>query len=367
MKVLLLGGTGTLSTATLHCALMKGYEVSVMNRGSNNGILPRNVNPIIGDFQNVNLLYNLFRDSSFDVVVDFLSRTPKDIERVFPIFQDKCSQYIFISSACVYRRDKEDFPIREDAPKPNTQWGYNIAKYHAELKLQELSKYGKCYYTIVRPYITYDNNRIPLGITPAYKYHKTIIERIKAGKPWFVWDDGKSICTLTHTKDFAVGLVGLFLNPMSRNEDFHITSDFRYEQIEVIKLLFSKLGMPLKVKKCSALKMASLLPEYRGLLLGDRALDAVFDNSKIKIAVPELKFEISLENGIDEIIDNWNNQRHFQYDYKFEGRIDRMLSKIDCDTKFFAYPSSDDKDRTVYSIYRKFPLVFSRHLIKYIK
>lgn len=335
MKVLLLGGTGTLSTATLNCSLGKGYDVTIMNRGSNNDKLPKGIHVVIGDFERAEQLNHLFEKSSFDVIVDFLSRSPKDIERVYPIFQNKCTQYIFISSACVYRRAKEDFPIRENSPKPNNQWEYNIQKYQAELKLQELSKDGKCYYTIVRPYITYDNTRIPVGITPAYKYHKTFIERIKAGKPWFIWDEGTNIVTLTHTKDFAVGLVGLFLNPKSKNEDFHITSDFRYKQIEVVKLLFKKLGIPLNIINCTSSEFAQFLPEYKDMLIGDRALDAIFDNSKIKNAVPELKFQVSIECGIDAILENWEKHDHPLYDFKFEGRIDRMCDKLGYKTFFF--------------------------------
>ena len=87
----------------------------------------------------------------------------------------------------------------------------------------------KCYrggakssYTIVRPYITYNSERIPLGISPAYKFHKTVLERIKNGKPWFVWDDGKALTTLTYTEDFAVGMVGLFLNEKAKNEKYDV-------------------------------------------------------------------------------------------------------------------------------------------------
>ena len=281
-NILLLGGTGTLSTAVLHEALVQNYHVTVMNRGTNNTNLPKGVDVIICDYRNQTDLQDKCSSHTYDVVVDFLSRVPADIERVYPIFKDRCKQYIFISSACVYRRAKEDFPIKETSPKPNRDWSYNTEKYESELKLQELAKDAKSYYTIIRPYITYNEERIPFGIAPSYKFHRTIIERIKAGKPWFVWDDGKAITTVTYTKDFAIGVVGLFLNKKAKNEDFHITGDHSYSQMEVAEMLFQKLGMPTKIISISKEKLLEALPEYRGMLIGDRILDAKFDNSKIK-------------------------------------------------------------------------------------
>lgn len=58
-------------------------------------------------------------------------------------------------------------------------WDYNVEKYNSEKELVKLSQNASCYYTIIRPYITYDDERIPFGIAPSYKYHRTIIERLK--------------------------------------------------------------------------------------------------------------------------------------------------------------------------------------------
>ena len=74
MKVLLLGGTGTLSSAVLKCALTKGYEITVMNRGSKNKTLPKDILTIVCDFHNSDDVRLKLKDSKFDVVVDFLSR-----------------------------------------------------------------------------------------------------------------------------------------------------------------------------------------------------------------------------------------------------------------------------------------------------
>ena len=363
MKVLLLGGTGTLSRAVLEEALLNNIKVSILNRGLHNNHLSKEVHVIKGDFYAPSKWRDSVVKENYDVVVDFLSRTSDDIERVYPIIKDCCKQYVFISSACVYRRSKEDFPIKEISPKPNMNWSYNTEKYESELKLRELAANAKSYFTIVRPYITYNDERIPIGIAPAYKYHRMLVERIKAGKPWFVWDDGSAITTVTYVADFAVGLVGLFLNEKAKNEDFHITGDFSYTQNQLVEKLFLKLNVPINVVHIPASDIASILPEYKGLLLGDRALDASFDNSKIKAAVPQLCFKTSLDQGLDYILANLVKSKP-QYDYIFEARIDKLISKYKKGISFVCYPEANKKSHLIYLLFRYFPYKIALRLKK---
>lgn len=363
-NILLLGGTGTLSTAVLQESIKRGFQVTIMNRGFNNNGVPKDVSVEICDFKKEQELFVKFNNKNFDVIVDFLSRVPADIERVYPLFKDKCKQYIFISSACVYRRGKGDFPIVEYSPKPNKDWSYNVEKYGCELKLDELSKYAKSYYTIIRPYITYNDERIPVGIAPSYKYHKTIVERIKAGKPWFVWDDGKAITTVTYAADFAVGVVGLFLNEKARNEDFHITGDYSYSQMEVVEMLFKKLKIPINVVSIPTEEIARILPEYHEMLIGDRSLNAIFDNSKIKNAVPCLTFNNDLSAGLDHVISYWERTEPL-YDYAFDARVDKLLSHKGIKTSYVRYSKSANNSRFLYLIFKYLPLRLANKLKKW--
>lgn len=370
-KVLLIGGTGTLSYAVLQEALNNGHKITVFNRGRGIVTLPDSVDVIKGDFFDSMSLKNA-AGHEFDVVVDFLSRRPLDIERAYPIFRNSCKQYIFISTACVYRRDKSDFPIKEDSPKPNKNWSYNMEKYECEIKLRELSRDSLSFITIVRPYITYNERRIPFGITPNYEYHRTIIERLRRGKPWFTWSKMESdkippMSTVTFTADFAKGVVGLFMNEKARNEDFHITSGFRYTQKEILSLLCKKLDIPMNTVDFTVEELCHLLPSYKNMLVGDRALDAIFDNNKICDAVPELDFVTSLNDGLDKIIAYWDSLDTFLYDYKFEGLLDRAIEAKGIKTVFAKYPNSTMKDRITYLCYKHLPLRIANRIAKLLK
>lgn len=361
-RVLLLGGTGTLSSAVLEEAVAKGYDVTIMNRGLSKRVTNTSVKTIICDFYKTAELIESFKDERYDVIVDFLSRRKTDIERIYPFFSKRCYQYVFISSSCVYRRAPEDLPIVESSPKPNINWCYNVDKYECERRLIELSRLENFNYTIVRPYITYDDERIPFGITPPYRYHRTIIERLKNGKPWFTWDEGRAKTTITHTIDFARAVVGLFLNKSAINEDFHVTSDFHCTQAELLEFFFSKLGVSSNYYSFSTELLSSNLPEYRELLIGDRSLDALFDNSKLKAAIPGFEFEIDINKGLDRVISYWEKSDVFEYDYKFEARIDRLFASKS-DVRFVSYNNAAKSSKKIYLIYKFLPLRIASKLV----
>ena len=263
----------------------------------------------------------------------------------------------------MYRRNPTDFPIIEDSPKPNSDWLYNVQKYECERKLIGLSGREESVYTIIRPYITYDDERIPLGLTPAYHFHRTIIERIRAGKPWVIWDEGRAITTITHTDDFAKALVALFLNQKAFNEDFHLTSGYQCSQKELINLIYNKLSVSPNIVSLKTDEIVNELPEFRGILLGDRALDAIFDNSKLLAAVPGLTFEISIEKGIERVLRYWDSSDNYDYDYRFDAKMDRLVSKKSR-TTFLNYRNSTKDARSIYYCYRYLPLAIASRIIK---
>jgi len=305
-------------------------------------------------------LENVIKDSHFDIIIDFVSRIPSDIETTYGILKNHCTQFIFISSACVYRRAQCDFPIKEDSPKPNRDWYYNIEKYACEKVLIQMSQAAESYYTIVRPYITYDGERIPFGIAPAYKYHRTIIERIKNDKPMFLWDNGITKTTLTHVEDFSKALVGLFLNTKAENQDFHITGDFSYTWKEFLLKLYEHIGKTPQIVYLPSEEISSVIPNYRGMLKGDRRLDAIFDNSKIKEAVPSLTFDIDLDKGLELILKHYAECSSYDYDYVYDAQIDRLVHQ----GKYIQYMNDDKGSKNIYMLYRHLPFKLANRINK---
>lgn len=365
-KILLLGGTGVLSTDITRLAASKGHQVYMLNRGRNKINFPGQVTLLKADVKNQAEAERVLGNESFDVVVDFISYGIPDLKNSLNLLGDRCKQFVFISSACVYRRADKNELITEDSPLGNPDWDYSMNKVACEELLKEDCSRRKINYTIVRPYITYGNTRIPYGIMPPYGWHWTFVERILHGKPIFIWDDGSTVCTLTHTSDFAKGVVGLFSNPSAYNEAFHVVGDETFSWKEVAEIIGEAVGKRPVLVEIPSAYAALKVPSIRGMLLGDRALNAVFDNSKIKRVVPEFVCDTDLRHGIRQTLDYYRNNGYLNgMDYTWDASMDRLiadylsadqLSLQKYNLKFTPYSSTISfKEKAAYLAYRYIP------------
>ena len=326
MKVLLIGGTGILSTDIVKQSLKKGYEVYILNRGNRNNDIDSRVKVIIGDIRNVEQIREKIKREHFDVVIDFLSFNKEQLRNTLSLFENKCDQFIFISSATVYRKTEKGERITEKTELINEDWEYAQGKIECEEFLKENYKgKGQCY-TIVRPYVTYSERRIPFAIIPSK--HWTLANRILLGKPILLWNGGKAICTLTQTKDFAIGIVGLFKNEKAYQEDFHITTDHTLTWKEALEDIGKALGKEPIIADVPSEFIAKYLPECKGVLYGDKGLDRIFDNRKIKSVVPEFNASTKFEDGIKETINYYKENTAMQgIDYQWDAKIDGIIDK----------------------------------------
>ena len=76
-----------------------------------------------------------------------------------------------------------------------------------------------------------------------------ILKRILDGKPVIIPGDGSSLWTLTHSKDFAKGYVGLMANPHAIGNAFHITTDESMTWNQIYQTIADALGKPVLVMR----------------------------------------------------------------------------------------------------------------------
>lgn len=324
MKVLLIGGTGVLSSAITEEALNRGFEITMINRGRRK--LPNGVRLVKADKSNHSLISKILQKERFDAVIDFLCYTSADLEKSFNFYSNYTQQYIFISSCAVYDKSVPGLKT-EESPKELKNWKYSVEKWAAEKKLIELAQKSNCNYTIVRPCVTYDNTRIPYGIMPPYGYHWTLCARILAGKPIIRWNEGKNRSNMMRVEDFAVGLIGVIGNTNALNESYNICGDEIPTFNDVLTAIEKALNTKILYVDISSDFYAQEYPEKAGEILGGRSIDALNSNEKIKSIVPEFKQKIFLEEGILRTIDAYSSQ-NFQrgIDWKFDANSDRIIS-----------------------------------------
>jgi nucleoside-diphosphate-sugar epimerase len=300
MKVLFIGGTGIISSACTDLLVKRGIELYHINRGRSNDIrpVPAEVKTIIADVRDVEKASRALLDYEFDVVVDWISFVPEHLQTNLELLKNKVNQYVFISSASAYQTPPQSLPVTEKTPLDNPFWEYSRNKIECEKYIASECIQRGLKYTIVRPSHTYDKTVIP--ILGDY----TAVSRMLEGKPVVVQGDGTSIWTLTHHRDFAVGLVGLLGNKKAMNEVFHITSDEWLSWNQIYNFIAKAFGVEAKLVHIPSNIIASYNNEIGASLLGDKAHSMIFDNSKIRYAVPEFKCVIPYELGVREVA-NW--------------------------------------------------------------
>lgn len=305
MKILIIGGTGTISSAITRQLAAEGHDLWLLNRGSRKADLPRNVKLITGDInEHPEEVVTKLGDESFDSVCEFIGFVPEQIERDIRIFSGRTKQYVFISSASAYNKPARQYVITEGTTLANPYWEYSRNKIACEAILMQAYRDHGFPVTIVRPSHTYCERSVPVGVHGSNGSWQ-VIKRMLEGKPVIVHGDGSSLWTMTWNEDFAKGFIGLLGNPCAIGESYQIMSDESLTWNQIYQSIADALGVEFKPYYVASDYLAAVAPpkyDLRGGLLGDKAVSVVFDCSKLKRAVPGFCATTRLEQGIRKAI-----------------------------------------------------------------
>jgi len=296
MKVLFIGGTGIISSASSRLCVARGIKLFHLRRGKTSRPVPPEIQILSGDIRDPESARRALGDHRFDAVVDWIGFTPAHVEQDLALFRGRTHQYVFISSASAYQTPPAGLPVTESTPLDNPYWAYSRDKIACEERLLRAYREEKFPFTIVRPSHTYDRTLFPCH--GGY----TVIDRMRRGKKVVVHGDGTSLWTLTHHEDFAKGLVGLLGNSRAIAEAVHITSDEWLSWNQIHELLAEAAGTRADLVHVPSRVIAAHDPEWGASLLGDKTHSMIFDNSKVKRLCPGFCAEIPFSRGAREIM-----------------------------------------------------------------
>lgn len=326
MKLLIIGGTGLLSGAVLKESLRQGIEVTIVNRGRKSKNIPEGTNVIIADYRNKELMQTALQSKHFDTVIDFICYKKEHIQYSIELLAPFCTQYIFISSACVYDYSKPGI-MTEESDKVFKDWNYSVNKWESECFLMEQAQKQAINYTVIRPCITFDDSRIPYGMMPPYGFHWTFVERILHEKPIIRWNGGTTRWSMMRVEDFAAGLVGTIGNEKAYNQAFNICGDKSYSWNEIIECVEEVIKKKAVLYDISSDEYATIVPEKKERILG-RSSDLICSNKKIKELIPDYQIKYTLLQGIEKTIEAYK-QNNYQkgIDYTYDALEDRIIRK----------------------------------------
>ncbi|MBG7611719.1 NAD(P)H-binding protein [Polaribacter sp. BAL334] len=296
MKVLVLGGTGAMGIHLVKLLGDSGNIVTVTSRSKINST--KNVNYVCGNAHDDVFLAKLLKES-WDVIVDFMVYSTSKFELRINTLLKRTKQYVYLSSARVYSNNdsiiKENTPRLLDVSNDNDFLAtdeYSLSKAKQENILKDT---GKLNWTIIRPYITYDEKRLQLGFLEKEAW---LYRALKGRTIVFSSSIAESITTLTYGFDVARGIFAVLNKDNAFGNTFHITVDDSNKWENILQLYISVIERHIGYRPKyillnddETLKMHSNVYQIKY----DRMFNRVFDNTKINRFIDTKDFKKTLD------------------------------------------------------------------------
>lgn len=326
MKVLVLGGTGAMGRPLVQQLADEGNEVAVTSRHEHDS--QRGVSYLVGDAHDMKFLAGVFGGCAYDAVVDFMIYDSEAFRERCGYLLGHTGQYVFLSSSRVYA---ESDVITEDSPRlldASDDREYLATDEYALAKAREenvLFDSGKSNWTIIRPYITYNTQRLQLGTLEKERW----LRRALDGRP-IVLDrkTARAFTSLTYGGDVSRAIAGVIGRQACLGVAFHVVNENPRRWSEILGLYLDVLekatGKRLEVRLLDDFEDMALVIGNRPQMVFDRHYDRRFDSSKIRKALGGFEFQdvdTALAGCLESCLEE--GPKWLYQDWKFEGFADR--------------------------------------------
>lgn len=311
MRILIVGGTGLISSELSAYALAAGHEVTLVNRGRSPIATASGAPTIHADATDAEALRSALRGTRlrgerYDAVVQFIAYSPQQVLDDVETFRRLTDRYVLVATAAAYRKHDRLRPLTEDVPLENPYWEYARKKIACEEALRAAAPAAGLAYTIVRPAHTYGPSKIP-GFTGVSRHPWTLVDRMRRGADIILPGDGTSLWTVTNARDVASGVCGLLAAPDAAGEAVHVTSSeaITWEGIHWAIASAAGLSREAFARQVVCVPSDALVaaaPSEEGSIRGDKMHPAVYDTSKLRALVPDWEARVPFTDGIAEAI-----------------------------------------------------------------
>ena len=328
MKILVLGGTGAMGGPLVKVLVRRKMDVYVTSRKKNESS-QEYVHYIQGNALDLSFLKELLAEK-YDVIIDFMVYTYEEFRERYELFLNNTDQYIFFSSARVYSDSL--VPITENSERLldvcKDQEYLSKSEYALNKAREEdcLLKASKKNWTIIRPYITYSENRMQLGVMEKEHW---LYRALHGRKIVFSEEMAKKFTTLTYGYDVSTRVAELVGSSAALGEVYQILNDQEIEWQKILELyvktLEKLLGKSIEVVYLKQLgDLAKVLGNYYQIHY-DRLYDRKFNSSKVNDVTGNKVYQNtldSLEGCLTSFVEN--NGRFNAIDWKAEAYFDRV-------------------------------------------
>ena len=328
MRALILGGTGAMGIHLVEILSKSGVDTFVTTRKKIKS--KKNLTYINGDAKNSSFLEKVLTQK-WDVIVDFMVYKTNELEERIQLLLNATKQYFFLSSARVYSDSQQ--PITENSYRlldiSEDKYFLSTDEYSLSKARQENILFNSKLnnWTIIRPYITYSENRLQLGVLEKEEW---LFRALRGRTIVFSKDMIDKITTMTYGLDVSKGILALIGKQEALSKTFHITSNESYTWEEILKkyvtIIEKILGFTPKIL---LLNMDDFLDIHPGKyqIKYDRLFNRKFDNSEVNNFLDTKTF-LSIDNGLEKCLSEFIRKPIFKnINWKSEALKDKHANE----------------------------------------
>ncbi len=295
MKVLIVGGTGLISTAISRELLSLGTELVLYNRGQTESRVPDGATHLHGDRNNFATFESQIAEAGpFDAVIDMVCFTPDQAESAVRACKGRTEQFIFCSTVDVYTKPPQRFPVAEDESRfALSDYGKNKVK--CEDIFLAAHERGDFKTTIIRPAHTYGEGG---PIIHTFGWSTTYLDRIRKAKPIVVHGDGSALWVSCHIDDVGHAFVKAIGNEKAYGKAYHTTGEDWMTWNDYHRGVARALNAPEpELVHIPTALLYEISPERAGVTKLNFQHTNIFDNSAAKEDL-DFNYTVSWEDGV---------------------------------------------------------------------
>jgi nucleoside-diphosphate-sugar epimerase len=305
MKVLIIGGTGNISTPITKALMAKGVDLTLFNYDQQSPDWLKNVRVITGDrTERAAFEQKLSGLGPWDCVIDMVCYEPADAECDVRVFRGRTKQFIFCSTVDVYGKTPAGYPVTEENAefdaRPSFPYGYK--KMICEQTMWEAHQRGDFALTVCRPTFTYNEAWSPgVHTFGGQSYH---LDRLRKGQPIIMHGDGMSIWTASYRDDTASGLVGAVGNEKAFGQAYQLAGEEWMTHNHIWRTIARLLGAPEPdFVYIPTDLLGRLAPKQAEWCVENFRYNNIFSNAKAKRDLG-FRYTFSFETGVQKCLDH---------------------------------------------------------------
>lgn len=331
MRVLVVGGTGNISTGVIKYLLEFGHDVTVFNRGVTKRPLPKEVKVIHGDRHDLNTFEKTMQENKFDAAIDMICYTPEEAESDLRAFRD-VKHFIHVSTVAVFGGEPAEYPINENTRR-NPVIEYSRNKVAADNVFMNAYKEYGFPVTIFMPAQTWGYQD---GIVRQLGGGNIWIDRVRKGLPILVTHEGNLIWAHCHSDDVGLGIAAAVGRERCIGESYIITRWDMKTWRDYHEEIAWSLGQKANLVDAPAELLIKVWPEGTWLLASESRWNRIYSLDKIRRDIPEFNPRITLADWMPDYVRDLDarglipDARSDDTEDRIIRNLERMISNFNC-------------------------------------